>query len=318
MASYEGGLGAAIPSMSGLGWGAGLAGVGLGAYEAFTSNPPVLDVNIPTMGQSPSNIFQYDPSQILPTQTNLLGGIGNLGGYNIGGQFLPQAGPIAQGLLGNYGGPQYFQGAGTAAGLGQGAAFNQYGAGGNILNTAFDPQQALYNRMFAQTTDAARANEMAAGLGTSPIGAYATTAAQNDFNINWQNAQLQRQIQGAQAAAGLQGGAAPLFMQSAGYPWQTGQTIGGANLGTLGQLNQLGQGAAVIPQQQNVGWGQALSGMAGLQQQAYNQQQQQFQDAMNIAQMQMQQKQAAFQEQQSTFGGLGSALGSLGMMAMLA
>jgi hypothetical protein len=298
--------------------GAGLLGVGLGAYEAFTSNPPVLNVNIPGMGQAPSNVLNYDPSQIQPTQTNLLGGIGNLGGYNIGGQFLPQAGPIAQGLLGNYGGPQYFQGAGTAAGLGQGAAFNQYGAGQNILNTAFDPQSALYNQYLSLTTDQARANEMAAGLGTSPIGAYATSAAQNNFNLNWADRQLNRQIAGAQAASPLQGGAAPLFMQSAAYPWQAGQTIGGANLGTLGNLNQIGQGAAVIPQAQIQGWGNAIQGMGALQNQAFNQQQQRFADAMQIAQAQIQQQQAAFQEQQSVFGGLGSSLGTLGMMAMLA
>ena len=127
VANYGGlsgtGYGSFMPSMGQLGMGAGLLGVGLGAYNAFTSNPPALNVNIPT--NVPQGGFGYDPSQINPTQTNLLGGISNLGQYNIGGQFLPQAGPIAQGMLGNYGAPQYFQGATTAAGYGGGAAMDR-------------------------------------------------------------------------------------------------------------------------------------------------------------------------------------------------
>src|SRR6516165_5010040 len=139
--------------------------------QKFVPPPP----NLPT--------FQYDPSQIAPTQASMLGGIGGLGGYNT--YDIPQYSGIAQGMISDPTAGYYQSLAMPGSAMGLGAATNAYGAGQNIYNLALDPQQALYNRLFAQTTDAARANEQAAGLGTSPIGAYATTAAQNDFNVNW-------------------------------------------------------------------------------------------------------------------------------------
>jgi hypothetical protein len=279
-------------------------------------NPPAANVNIPTMAASPTNLFGYDPSQIGPTQSNILGGIGNLGQYNIYGQNLPQAQGIGQAAISDPFAGQALGMAQGAGNLGMNAALNQYGAGGSIYGAAMDPQLQLYNRMFTQTTDAARANAEAAGLGTSPLGAGATSWAQNNFNIDWQNAQLQRMISGAGAASQLQAGAMPLYMQGGSLPYQTSQGIYGNQLGTLGTLGQMGLNAAQIPGQQLQGWQNSLAQQAGLQQQAYGQQQGQFQNQMSIANQQLNQANMAFNQQQAMGQGLGKILGGVGGFAL--
>ena len=131
-------------------------------------NPPAANVNIPTttpyMQTPPTNTLNYDPSQIAPTQQSMLGGINALGQYNTYGQNLGQAGAIGQGMISDPNAQFALGGANAAAAMGIGAAGNMYNYGGTILNTAMDPQLALYNQMSAQTTDAARANAAAAGL----------------------------------------------------------------------------------------------------------------------------------------------------------
>ena len=239
----------------------------------------------------PPNLPQlnYNPSQIAPTQASELGGIGGLGQFQT--YNIPQYTGIAEGMVNDPNAGLYSGLSTTGAGMGLSAAASAYGAGGNIFQQAFDPQQALYNKLFSQTTDTARANAMAAGLGTTPVGVGATDWAQNQFNINWQNAQLQRMMQGGQAAAGLQAGALPLWMQSAGAPWQVGQQIGGANLGTLGQLGQFGVGAATIPGQQISGWNTALGQMGNLQNISAQEAQAQYSAQLQQAQLAMQAQQ---------------------------
>lgn len=279
-------------------------------------SPPAANIQLPTSMQFPTNNLAYDPSQIAPVQNAMLGGISNLGQYNTYAGLMPQAQNIGQGMISDPNAASFTGGAGTAAGLGENAALGMYGAGQQIYGTAFDPQQDLYNRTLARTTDSSRANAMAAGLGTTPLGVSATDWATNQFNIDWQNQQLQRQIAGSQAAAGLQGAAAPLFMQSAGYPYAASQQVGQNQLGTLNQLGQFGINAAQIPGQQIQGWQNSLGLMGGLQSQANQQQQQQFADYYQLAQLQLQQANQAFQQQQSMFGGLGKILGGVGGFAL--
>src|SRR5258708_23118892 len=106
------------------------------------------------------------------------------------------------------------QGAGVASGLGQNAAMGAYGAGGQlmgagqqllpwgqqIMNTGFDPQQALYHRTQQQTQDQTRAGLEARGLDSSPYGAGVEGQTMANFNIDWQNQQLQRQAPAARTA----------------------------------------------------------------------------------------------------------------------
>ena len=259
-------------------------------------NPPAANIPLPSY-VSPTAFGATFPTQTTQAPTgnidpNAVGGqyysgVGNLGGYNTYGSLLPQAMGIGQGMVNDPSAFQYLQGAMTGSGLGTAAALGQYGAGANLyglggptIATAFDPQNALYNQTLGQTLGQQMGSLYGAGLGTTPLGQSILGNTLGNFNINWQNAQQGRQLAGLQAlsqlyptAANLQGTAAPLFMQSAGMPWQAGQTVGGANLNTLGSLGGFGQQASVLPSQQLqdymalMGWG------TGAQQQAFNQNQ---------------------------------------------
>lgn len=100
---------------------------------------------------------------------------------------------------------------------------NMYSGANAVMNTAFDPQQTLYNKLQQQNTDQTNANEAQRGITMSPYGAGVANESNKNFNIDWQNQQLQRQESG---------------LQSAG----TGNTTG-ANLQSTGvnQLNAAGQ-----------------------------------------------------------------------------
>lgn len=106
---------------------------------------------------------------------------------------------------------------------------------GQMLNTAFDPQNALYSRTSQQLQDQVRAGEAARGIAMSPYGAGVENKAMSDFNIDWQNNQLGRQTQGL--------GAFGSYLGSLG----SGSTAG-ANVGQVGvgQINAQGQ----LPYQQ--------------------------------------------------------------------
>ena len=68
------------------------------------------------------------------------------------------------------------------------------GAAGQVLNTGFDPQHDLYNRTAQQVGDRQNALNAMYGLGTSAAGAGLAGDVSRNFNVDWQNQQLQRQI----------------------------------------------------------------------------------------------------------------------------
>jgi len=99
----------------------------------------------------------------------------------------------------------------------EGQAGAQYGAGQNLRNagdqvwqSSLDPQQALYNRMLQQTQDQSRASTSMRGIGMSPQAAGLENQSVGDFNMNWQNQQLQRQLSGLQGMGGAYGQAGNL------------------------------------------------------------------------------------------------------------
>jgi hypothetical protein len=104
-----------------------------------------------------------------------------------------------QQLLGNIFSPGY-QG---AINYGQQQAPYLTGLARQVVNTGFDPQQALYDRTQQQVMDQVQAANAAAGIGSSPYGAGVAGKTLSDFNIDWQNAQLGRQTAAAQTGAGL-------------------------------------------------------------------------------------------------------------------
>lgn len=180
----------------------------------------------------------------------------NLGPYTtaLPGQVIPRLQTYASNIQNNPYAAQQMAGANQVAALGQGvgasdiAYGNRLGAAGNqILDTAFDPQNALYNRTQNQIAQQAAAANANSGV-TGPYAAGVTNQALGDFNLNWQDRQLGRQAQGEQIAGQAYSGAAGL---------------GTAGLGTI-------QGASSLPYttylgQQNTDIGALSSLTAGVQ-----------------------------------------------------
>ena len=294
----------------------------MGLFDFF--NPPA--ANVPT-----PQINTYQPTGFGQAESGALGGIGNLGNFNAYASLYPQYSGIGQGLVNDPNAQAFQQGAGTAGALGQNAALGAYGAGAGLMgqggnlfglgnqvaNTAFDPQNALYNRTLQQTQDQVRAGEAARGIATTPYGAGLENQALNNFNIDWQNQQLQRQIAGGQAAsglygqggglvgqgAGLQAGAPGAYLQASGMPYATSQGIGSGQLGTLGQLGQFGAAGAQIPQQQvqdylsYLGWGSGQQGMGN-------------QAQLGLGKFNLDQANQGFNQQQTMFGDIGKLAGA--------
>jgi hypothetical protein len=86
--------------------------------------------------------------------------------------------------------------------MAQGMQNQLYSGAQNVMNTAFDPQQSLYNRTQQQVGDQINAGQAQRGLGTSGVGASEYNQGMSNFNIDWQNQHLARQAQGLQSASG--------------------------------------------------------------------------------------------------------------------
>ena len=105
------------------------------------------------------------------------------------------------------------------------------GYANQVMQTAFDPQQALYNRTQQQVAQQGDASQASRGLAMSPVGAELSNQSNSNFNIDWQNAQLARQTQGLAAYTGAN--------QSAN------QLAQGANLSGLQGLTNMNTGAGL-------------------------------------------------------------------------
>ena len=161
-----------------------------------------------------------------------VGQAGAIGGANMGA--LPGLQGYLQTAMSNPYGGQVVGSAGTGGGMVQGQAMSDYGnaqsmsgAGNSVLNTAFDPQNALYNQQFQQNTDQTRAGLEARGLDTSAAGQGIENNSNQNFNIAWQNAQLGRQSQGITSAAAADQSASALgtnagtnYAQGGAMPFQ--------------------------------------------------------------------------------------------------
>lgn len=146
-----------------------------------------------------------------------------------------------------------------------------------MLQTGFDPQNALYNRSYQQNMDQTNAINAMNGVAGSPYGAGLATQSNQNFNIDWQNQQLGRQntALGAYnnslgtAGSGLTAAGA---LQGAGLESLLGGYGGASSLGTAAIGNAVSGygGASNIGQQSIQGLGQTLSGVQGLQQGGLN------------------------------------------------
>jgi hypothetical protein len=233
-------------------------------------------------GNSASNVQ-------LPPMFNMPNMSGAAGGAYSGIQGLGQYTGMANSTLGNaastygnlYNSPyagMAQSGANTAAGMGMNAATGAYNAGGAltgagvgllpgasaIMQAGFDPQQALYNQTYGQVSNQANAQNAASGLSMTPYGASVAGSDLSNFNINWQNQQLQREATAAGAAGGLvnqAGGAintgtgimnaAPgQYATAAGMPYTTQQGIGNQQNQAISQYLGLGSSAQGLSNQQ--------------------------------------------------------------------
>jgi hypothetical protein len=228
-----------------------------------------------------------------------------------------------------------------AAGIGsaqQGLNYANQGMGlaGQVANTAFDPQSALYARTQQQVQDQANAINAMYGLSQSPYGAGVANQAMSNFNIDWQNQQLQRQLQGSQAYQGAlagYGGAQQGYSNAeAGYGNMVnaiGKGVSGAYDLNTGAAQQAASNLALpyqtaIGQQQNYGnqlnaYNQGFAGMYGLDATTANMLQnylalgqQGGQGAVNAASVNQAGQNQYFGQQQTLGAGTGAAIQGIG------
>jgi hypothetical protein len=291
-----GGLLALAPAL--ISGGSALAGL-------FGGGSPASQVQMPQgyqMGQMP----YADVASIQGTQ--------QLGQYNVPGQVLPQYQQIAQQGVNNPYAAQAQQGAnqtgqaGMASGAGlTGTAMSQLPGVNALMSLGFDPQQALYSQLQNQNQQQNAAILGQSGVAGTPYGAGVQQQANTNFNIDWQNQQLQRAMSGAQGAGSLLGsigGATNTglnqMQQGSQLPYNTSQGITGNQLGLLGQYGSFGQQAAQLPQQQIQDYLAYLAQGSG--QQGVNNQ---------TAQVGLNQAQQGFQQNQQMGSQLGGALAGL-------
>lgn len=182
--------------------------------------------NVPTSGTQPWWV-QPGSGQL----SNWLQGLNTLSGqtnnlYNtaapaFGQSFNNQMGINYSPLInaGNEAGSAYSNLANTTVGAGQ----QLLGGENQLLQTSMDPQSALYARTLGQVTDQSNAINSMYGLGNSPVGAGITGQNVSNFNIDWQNQQLQRQLQGLGGAGTATGQALSALSGVPGELFSSGQ-----------------------------------------------------------------------------------------------
>jgi hypothetical protein len=275
----------------------------------------------------PTSPQQYQSYDMMTGSIGMPGGPASYAG--MGQQFMPYAQNTFQNLYNNPYSGQALGGAQGAAGMGAAAAGNQFalgqgaaGAGASlipyasqVMQSGFDPQQALYNQQFQLNQDQTNAALAARGIATSPYGAGVAAQSNQNFNTGWENQQLGRQAQAAGAASGLVGtgvgamgagaglmsGAPAGLYQSAMLPYGTWSGIGQGQDQSLMSLlgyGGAGQGISNLPVQD---WSLALGGantMQGLQNQNF--------------QNQLAQSQLGWGQLGQLGSGIGSMIGGLG------
>jgi hypothetical protein len=283
-----------------------------------------------------SNVSVPQPYQLTHNagaDTGAYAGAQALNQYNLGGQNLGQYQNLTQqGVANPYGG-QYQQGAGVVGGMGVGAGQQAFNAGGQIMGAAqgalpdvqallqmgFDPQGALYARTQQQMQDQNAARAAQQGVAGTPYGQGVQNQANSNFNIDWQNQQLQRALAGAQGAggllgqlgassqqgAGMQNAGLQEMLQGFGQPYNTFRGINADQLALLNQAGGYGQQAAQIPQQQIQDY------LAYLNQSNQNQNTQISAQQLNLAK-----QKAIFDQAQALGKDAGQAIGAVAGMPM--
>lgn len=120
-----------------------------------------------------------------------------------------------------------------------------YGAGSQLWHDAQDPENALRDRTQQRVVDASRASTSARGIGTSGESAGMEDQAVSNFNLDWNDRMLGREIQGMQGmtgaydAAGRQitggasnlGASASMFREAGALPFELSNMYSGSMAG---------------------------------------------------------------------------------------
>jgi hypothetical protein len=185
------------------------------------------------------------------------------------------------------------------------------GAANQVLTTAFDPQQALYDRTSQQLTDQSNAINAQYGLSSSPYGAGVAGQTMSNFNIDWQAQQLQNQLSGLSGASNAIGSAAALtssipntYASAGELPYAAYNTAQEVPMQGLDALAQLVTGSEV-PTTEGISAAGSYLGQGTSASTSYN-------NALAQAYAnQLANYQAQTQASQGLFGGLGSGIGTL-------
>jgi hypothetical protein len=210
-----------------------------------------------------ANMFGPSPGQLADQNTNITGMLSsdfnlvNPAGNNPYSQLAPYFQQLFQSGINSPQAGGYQQAANTAGGqygqvgnmnMGNAGALSAAGLGAipaaySTFNMAFDPQSALYNQMLQKTNDQANVSNAQYGL-TGQQAAGNVQQADTNFNIDWQNQQLQRALSGLSgldkslgATAGTLTQAGNIGSAGAGATEQAGSVPYGAQQSMLGNQN---------------------------------------------------------------------------------
>lgn len=182
--------------------------------------------------------------------------VGNLGNFAFNtqatpaGQVLPFAtNSVYSNIFNNPGAGQFVGETGAGGQLGLNAFYAANNAGNAIGQAAFDPQQALYNQTLNQTLQQSAAANARSGVAGTPYGQAVTDNALNNFNINWQNQQLNRAISGGEAAQSIYGTGLQNLVGGAGAQFNASNTVGNDALTGATNLANLGNNQYFLAQQ---------------------------------------------------------------------
>lgn len=261
------------------------------SYYVPTGLPQADSGWIGLLGQLGNAYYGTNPDILNTLQTAYGNSLNANGQYAPGYQNAANAAGTAYGNLANS--------MGTQATGNYGMQNELQRAGANVFNMSLDPQHALYNRTVQQLQDQTGVTNSMYGLGSSAAGAGVANQALSNFNIDWQNNQLSRAVQGLGAYAGAgnaalnygqlanqQASSVPGYMLSAGStPYTTATTLAGTPIsmtnaytgalntgvygpaeGIMGQIipyMNYGQGAQSVPFQNATNNAAAWGGAVG-------------------------------------------------------
>lgn len=134
-----------------------------------------------------------------------------------------------------------------------GMANQMQGMGNQLYQTAFDPNNALYNQQLQQNTDQTNASLSERGLSNSGFGAGISNQSNQNFNTNWQQTQLQNQLAATGQIGNMYNQAGTMGQTGGQLSFNAGNAI--TNQQNTAMQNYYGNMNPLISGQQNLAQG---------------------------------------------------------------